>query len=309
MKKLELEKIIYEARRGPLTKLDLSVNELTSLPESIGNFSNLPTLDLSVNELTSLPESIGNLSNLTTLRLNDNQLTSLPESIGNLSNLTELCLHDNELMSLPESIGNLSNLTTLDLSVNELTSLPESIGNLSNLTTLSLTGNELTSLPESISNFSNLTTLSLTGNPFVDLSSVQSIPNLRYFYFFGVNLPRWYWTKLSDWKPKWLLDEDNAEIRRILIQQVGYEKILEELNSLTLDIWREYTLLKIDGIEEIFYHEYEPTEREPMVLLKMTCPSTAHIHILRVPPEMVSAEAAITWVNHGIHPDSFAVQT
>jgi hypothetical protein len=24
---------------------------------------------------------------------------------------------------------------------------------------------------------------------------------------------------------------------------------------------------------------------------------------------MTSAEAAITWVNHGIHPDKFAVQT
>jgi leucine-rich repeat protein SHOC2 len=48
---------------------------------------------------------------------------------------------------------------------------------------------------------------------------------------------------------------------------------------------------------------------EPIVLLKMTCPSTAHIQILRVPPEMVSAEDAIVWVNHGIHPDEFAVQT
>jgi hypothetical protein len=46
-----------------------------------------------------------------------------------------------------------------------------------------------------------------------------------------------------------------------------------------------------------------------MVLLKMTCPLTQHIHILRVPPEMESAETAITWINHGIHPDEFAVQT
>lgn len=46
-----------------------------------------------------------------------------------------------------------------------------------------------------------------------------------------------------------------------------------------------------------------------MLLLKLTCLSTQDIHILRVPPEMTSAEAAITWVNHGIHPDEFAVQT
>jgi leucine-rich repeat protein SHOC2 len=50
-------------------------------------------------------------------------------------------------------------------------------------------------------------------------------------------------------------------------------------------------------------------DREAIVLLKMTCPSTAHIYILRVPSDLVQAEAAITWVNHGIHPDKFAVQT
>jgi leucine-rich repeat protein SHOC2 len=41
----------------------------------------------------------------------------------------------------------------------------------------------------------------------------------------------------------------------------------------------------------------------------MTCPSTGHIHLLRVPPEMQNAEAAIVWVNHGIHPDTIAIQT
>jgi leucine-rich repeat protein SHOC2 len=67
--------------------------------------------------------------------------------------------------------------------------------------------------------------------------------------------------------------------------------------------------LKIDGIEKIYNRGSIIVNTEPMVLLKMTCPSTAHIHILRVPPEMTSAEKAITWVNHGIHPNSFDMQT
>jgi leucine-rich repeat protein SHOC2 len=116
-----------------------------------------------------------------------------------------------------------------------------------------------------------------------------------------LKLPRRYWTKLSEWKSEWLLNEYNAEIRRVLIERLGYERICNDLGAITLDIWREYALLKITSVE--------PIDREPMVLLKMTCPSTQYIHILRVPPEMVSAEAAITWVNHGIHPDEFAVQT
>jgi leucine-rich repeat protein SHOC2 len=62
-------------------------------------------------------------------------------------------------------------------------------------------------------------------------------------------------------------------------------------------------------IELILLKIIADIDEEPMVLLKMTCLSTGHIHILRVPPEMNSAEAAITWVNHGIHPDEFSVQT
>jgi hypothetical protein len=77
----------------------------------------------------------------------------------------------------------------------------------------------------------------------------------------------------------------------------------------TIDTWREYTLLKIDEAGKIYDEDNEPVDIEPMLLLKMTCPSTAHIHILRVPPDIVSAEAAIVWVNHGIHPDDFAMQT
>jgi leucine-rich repeat protein SHOC2 len=127
-------------------------------------------------------------------------------------------------------------------------------------------------------------------------------------------LSRRYWTKISECQSQWLLDEENAEVRRVLIQEIGYERICQELNAVFIDTWREYSLLKIEDFE-VFYEEDEDEDeaeqekREPLILLKMTCPSTAHIHILRVPPEMTSAEAAITWVNHGIHPDEFSMQT
>jgi leucine-rich repeat protein SHOC2 len=189
--------------------------------------------------------------------------------------------------------------TYLSFKGQKISILPESIGNCINLTGLDLEDNQLTTLPDSISNLTNLTLIELSDNPLMDLSVLANIPNLTTVRFFNINLPRRYWTKFSEWKTEWLLDEDNAEIRRTLIEQVGYNKICTELNSITLDTWWEYTLLKID----------KPVDVEPMVLLKMTCPSTAHIHILRVPPEMVSAEEAITWVNHGIHPDEFTVQT
>ena len=65
-----------------MTQLDLSWNQLTSLPESITKLSNLTQLDLRENKLTSLPESITKLSNLTQLDLRENPLETPPLEIA-----------------------------------------------------------------------------------------------------------------------------------------------------------------------------------------------------------------------------------
>jgi Leucine-rich repeat (LRR) protein len=113
-----------------MTELSLSRNQLTTLPESIGELVNLTYLNLYHNQLQVIPESIGKLVNLTYLDLSYNQLTALPEPIGNLINLTNLYLHDNQLTLLPESIGKLVNLRHLYLYGNQLTTLPKSILNI-----------------------------------------------------------------------------------------------------------------------------------------------------------------------------------
>jgi leucine-rich repeat protein SHOC2 len=290
-------------------ELNLRALYLEKLSHNIGNIDCLTELDLSYNQLSYLPDSIGNLSNLVELDLGSNQLISLPKSIGKLKKIVNLNLRSNQLTNLPRSIVDLTNLTELHLSDNRLNRLPEHIGHLSNLNYLDLSNNQLTCLPTSIAKLSKLTHIDLRGNPWENLSILNEIPNLERVYCFGVNLPARYWTKLSEWQPEWLLDEDNVELRQRILAQVGYERICAELKAIELDTWREYTLLKIDDIEKIYEDRYEPIGTEPLVLLKMPCPSTAHIHILRVPPDLVSAEAAIIWVNHGIHPDNFAVQT
>ena len=94
------------------------------------------SLNLWNNGLTgSLPESLGNLTNLVKLRLQDKLLGSLPESLGNLTNLVELDLRYNELTgAIPESLGNLTNLVNLNLRYNNLSGpIPESLTNLTNL--------------------------------------------------------------------------------------------------------------------------------------------------------------------------------
>jgi hypothetical protein len=48
---------------------------------------------------------------------------------------------------------------------------------------------------------------------------------------------------------------------------------------------------------------------KPIHLLKMTCPSTNHVHALRVPPNLQTAREAIRWVNWDIDPEEFSIQT
>jgi leucine-rich repeat protein SHOC2 len=314
-----------------LAHLDIADNQLISLPNSISNLSNLICLNLHNNQITSLPENIANLAKLQRLNLSFNELTYLPASIGNFCELLHLNLSGNKLVCLPESIGNFPKLTDLNLCHNHLASLPNSIGNLSSLTHLYLNANCLTSLPEEMKNLCSLTYLDLGNqltisqedidsstsfnyledynNPPIDLSILQNLPSLETVRFMNIDLPRRYWTKLSEWRSEWLIDENNIELRQKLIERLGYDRICKELNAITVDGWREYTLLKIDGLQKIYDFDDQPIGVEPMMLLKMTCPSTAHIHILRVPPEMKSAEESITWVNHGIHPDRFSIQT
>ena len=119
------------------------------------------------------------------------------------------------------------------------------------------------------------------------------------YFHHGVILPEKYGQIHPDlWQAQWLLEERNAELKRILIQKIGYDRICQQLQAVELDTWQEYTLLKIDNADV-----------EPIYLLKMTCPSTGFIHALRVPPEVRSAKEAIRWVNWDIDPEEFSVQT
>ena len=198
--------------------------------------------------------------------------------------------------------------------------LPESIGKVYNITYLNLQGNQLKFLPKLISKLANLTVLNLADNPIVMLPKKFFVDNQPEEIYLTYNqnsliipkylakrvylneikiLEKYCDIRLDFWEVRWLIEEDNAEIRRLLIQVIGYEKICQKLDAIELDNWREYTLLKIDKEVDI----------EPIHLLKMACPSTERIHVLRVPPDITSAREAIKWVNWGIDPEEFDIET
>ncbi|MFX0060974.1 MAG: leucine-rich repeat domain-containing protein [Candidatus Hermodarchaeota archaeon] len=133
----------FIAINGDVSILGLPNKELSTLPESIGNFSSLQELVLFSNKIEFLPESFGNLNSLKFLNLVNNKLITLPVSFTRLKSLESLFLNQNKLTSLPESFGSLTSLRRLNLGKNQLKTLPKSILELSNLEMLFIRNNPL----------------------------------------------------------------------------------------------------------------------------------------------------------------------
>ncbi|KAK2574944.1 hypothetical protein KPH14_008709 [Odynerus spinipes] len=117
-----------------LKVLNLSNNQVTSLPKDLGTLPHLRELILSQNQLGKATLSKwawldqNNIrSTLCLLDLSSNLLTEIPEKIGKLNALVTLKISCNSLIHLPHSMGNLTSLKYLDLSQNNLQFLPGSM--------------------------------------------------------------------------------------------------------------------------------------------------------------------------------------
>ncbi|KAJ8926903.1 hypothetical protein NQ314_020755 [Rhamnusium bicolor] len=145
-----------------LQVLIFSKNVLDGVHPNLDKLSKLTMLDLSMNDLGKVPDAIMSLINLQQLCLNDTGIDFVPANIGRLSNLRVLELRDNNLCELPKSIRRLTNLQRLDVSDNNLSNLTE--GNLRNLQVLKLESNYLEDLPSTICKLINLEELNLQNN-------------------------------------------------------------------------------------------------------------------------------------------------
>ena len=130
--------------------LNVFGNQLTSLPDSIGELSRLMVLNVFGNQLTSLPDSISELSQLALLNVSYNHLTGLPDGIGKLSQLTDLNIATLGLQEAPYWIQQLPKLESLNLSSNPLTTLPDWLGNMPKLRNLDISYLQLTAIPRSL---------------------------------------------------------------------------------------------------------------------------------------------------------------
>ncbi|KAL2895751.1 hypothetical protein RDABS01_000749 [Bienertia sinuspersici] len=95
--------------------LDLSGSHISSLPDSIGDMTQLHFLDLSFTKIRRIPETIHHLGKLQTLKLRGcNYLSSLPTRMKQLASLRHLDFDQcGQLNCMPQEMGLLTELRTL----------------------------------------------------------------------------------------------------------------------------------------------------------------------------------------------------
>ena len=99
----------------------------------------------------------------------------------------------------------------------------------------------------------------------------------------GVRIPEeWGNQPAADWQSAWLLSERNAERQRILLQVVGYQRVMQDLGATEIHAEHDMRLVRVARDVDV----------EPIVLLTVTCPSTGQQYCLRVPPHVTRCEQA-----------------
>lgn len=139
----------------------------SSFPEHFDSLSSLKSLNLGGNQLESIPDVLTRLPALEDLALGDNHISNISPLVRNFKRLLRLYLGGNRINVLPPEMGQMTSLESLSLCGNQLQSLPEETTQLVNLKSLQLHNNRLETLPRSLLELGNITSLSLRNNPLV----------------------------------------------------------------------------------------------------------------------------------------------
>ncbi|MFH5806130.1 DUF6745 domain-containing protein [Alienimonas sp. DA493] len=95
------------------------------------------------------------------------------------------------------------------------------------------------------------------------------------------------------------LAEPNAELRRVKMERIGFDRFVAEADPTVLDAdtdpGGERKLLRVDLEGD-----------EPLVVVAVSCPSTGGRYVLRVPPNMKTCRQAIAWTAGFDDPSQYA---
>jgi hypothetical protein len=99
--------------------------------------------------------------------------------------------------------------------------------------------------------------------------------------------------------PEEVLGERNAELRRVLLERLGYERFLEAVGPTVVD-----EDVDPGGPRALLRVTLEADE--PLLCLVVRCPSTAQRYVLRVPPTVATCRQAAAWIAGFDDPAAYA---
>jgi hypothetical protein len=161
-----------------LTMLDLSANQLRTLPDDLPRLHALRTLFCSSNLFETLPAVLGDCPALDLVGFKANAIAQVPAQALS-PRLRWLILSDNRVVALPETLGRCRGLRKLALAGNQLTALPAGIANCESLELTRLSANRFATLadalPDGLLALPKLTWLAYAGNPFNVAQEARSL--------------------------------------------------------------------------------------------------------------------------------------
>ncbi len=106
-------------------------------------------------------------------------------------------------------------------------------------------------------------------------------------YVRGIEIPVWVNDLIisKQLKAEHILKVNNAEVRRLCLEELGYARFLSQM---------EHEVIEKDGEQELVKINWVKRE-EPICLVKIKCPSTGAFYTLRVPPTSETIKEAVAW--------------
>ena len=156
-----------------LELLDLSGNQLTSLPHELARFTQLRVLFASNNPFTTLPAVLGQCPQLEMVGFKACQIAHVPDA-SLPARLRWLILTDNQLTSLPGSVGQRPRLQKLMLSCNQLSALPD-LSACTQLELLRIASNQFNHIPDPVWQLPALAWPAVAGNPITQKSELLAL--------------------------------------------------------------------------------------------------------------------------------------
>lgn len=144
--------------------LDLSDNQLSKVPDSIGQLKKLKIVFFARNNFTEFPQALAKCPALSMVGFKSNQIETIPENAFPPL-LQWLILTDNKIETLPKSIGQCIKLQKCGLAGNQIVELPIEMANCQHLELLRISANKLKSIPNWLFELPKLSWVAFSGNP------------------------------------------------------------------------------------------------------------------------------------------------